>query len=364
VSQIKVRFSESADRSHDIVFGEVKDLPQLLLDVGLSVGRCVIVTDTNVAQLYGDLIEESLTQAGWRCLIVTLPPGEPTKSLDRLSEILDSALSFGIERESPVIAIGGGVVGDVAGFAAAVLLRGVPLVQVPTSLVAQVDSSIGGKTGINHATGKNLVGAFHQPSLVLIDTSRLSTLPMPEWMGGLSEVVKTALIWDADLFEFLRNNWGEILQRRPGTVAQMVTRCVEIKVAVVQADERESGQRAILNFGHTFGHALEKVVGYSGVTHGIAVAVGMRAALHLSELRYPEQDFSGAAEVLMRLPVANDWADIDVDMLLHAMLSDKKRVGERLRFVILDRVGSAVVVDDVTEQEIRSGWELALGPLK
>ncbi|MFV1981153.1 MAG: 3-dehydroquinate synthase family protein, partial [Rhodothermia bacterium] len=288
-------------------------------------------------------------------------------------------LSFGIDRSSPVVAVGGGVVGDVAGLAAALLMRGVPFVQVPTSLIAQVDSSIGGKTGINHATGKNLVGAFHQPSLVLTDTGKLSSLPLAEWMAGLSEVVKTALIWDADLFSLLLDRWGAILDRDPKTVSDIVSRCAEIKVSIVQADELESGRRAILNFGHTFGHALEKVAGYAGVTHGIAVAAGMRAALHLSELRYPEQDFSRALELVNRLPkpseaaaisaeaisaAAEDATAINIDALVDAMLMDKKRVGGRLRFVLLDRVGSAVLVDDVTDREIRSGWKFSLGPFK
>jgi len=335
-----------------------------MADAGLSVGRCVIVTDANVGHLYGDSIERSLTDAGWRCRLVTLPPGEPTKSLSQLSEILDAALSFGVDRSSPVVAVGGGVVGDVAGLAAALLMRGVPFVKVPTSLIAQVDSSIGGKTGINHATGKNLVGAFHQPSLVLTDTGKLSSLPLAEWMAGLSEVVKTALIWDADLFSLLLDRWGAILDRDPQTVSDVVSRCAQIKVTIVQADELESGRRAILNFGHTFGHALEKVAGYAGVTHGIAVATGMRAALHLSELRYPEQDFSRALELVNRLPEPAEATATNIDELVEAMLMDKKRVGDRLRFVLLDRVGSAVLVDDVTDQEIRSGWKFSLGPFK
>jgi 3-dehydroquinate synthase len=361
---IRVHLDGPVERSHDIVFGTLDELSERMSEAGLASDRCVVVTDANVGHLYGERLETGLRNAGWECLLVTLPPGERTKSLDRLSEILDAALEFGVERRSPVVALGGGVIGDVAGFAAATILRGVPLVQVPTSLLAQVDSAIGGKTGVNHPVGKNLIGAFYQPSLVLMDVATLSTLSESEWLGGLSEVVKYALIRDEQLLETLLHSWDAILAREPKVTADIVARCASIKVEIVEEDEHESGIRAILNFGHTFGHALERIAGYIGITHGTAVAVGMRAAIDLSQRRESGTDFTRALDLTDRLPKPRLGPEITVDRLVDAMWSDKKRIGDILRFVLLEREGSAVVVDNVSEDEIRKSWEYAIGPLK
>jgi 3-dehydroquinate synthase len=338
----------------------VSQLPVYLTGVGIATGRCLIVSDENVGPLHAGSIEDALREAGWECSSVYLPPGETTKSLHHLSTIIDAAIASGLDRRSPIIAVGGGVVGDVAGFAASVVLRGVPLIQIPTSLIAQVDSAIGGKTGINHASGKNLVGAFYQPSLVLVDTTMLDSLPQAEWVTALSEVVKYGLIRDPSLVSILSHSWQSVMDRDRDIVFDIVRRCAEIKVDIVMEDEYESGVRAILNFGHTFGHALEARLGYREVSHGLAVAVGMRAAVRLSEMRYPTVDFSEAHTLLEKLPHPSISQPPVIADLIAAMQTDKKRVGTTLRLVLLDRVGSAVVVDDVSQTELEASWSYAL----
>jgi 3-dehydroquinate synthase len=357
---ITVKFDAPSERSHEIVFTDFRNLAVEMDRAGLKAGRCVVVTDEHVAPLYGEPVADVLSSRGWAPALVTMPAGEETKSLEHLSSVISSGLDSGIDRSSPVVAVGGGVIGDLAGFAAAVMLRGVPLVQVPTSLIAQVDSSIGGKTGINHDVGKNLVGAFYQPALVLTDTSTLQTLPVNDWQSALSEVVKYALIRDPSLLTTLSDRWPDTLGREPGLVDDIVRRCSEIKVDIVVQDERESGVRAILNFGHTFGHALENVLGYRGITHGLAVAVGMRAALWLSQQRYPLIDFSPALDLVDQLPKPRIEPAVGPADLIDAMQMDKKRVGTVLRFVLLERPGSAVVVDDVSHSELTAAWEFAL----
>ena len=364
LTKISVEFEGDAKKSHVISFGDLRALPALIAEAEIGMGRCLIVTDSNVGPLYAGAVQKALEEEGWLVKLVTLPAGESTKSLESLGRLLDEGLGFRMDRQSPVIALGGGVIGDVAGFAAAVLLRGVPLVHVPTSLLAQVDSSIGGKTGINHLTGKNLVGAFHQPSMILIDQTTLSTLPQEELLGGLAEVVKTALLADAHLVDYLTENWDAVVAREAQAIATVVRRCAEIKVSIVVGDEKEAGRRALLNLGHTFGHAIEKVAGYQTVTHGVAVAAGMRSALELSAARYPEVDFAEARRLVERLPLPSSLANLSVDALIDAMLSDKKRSSGRLRFILLEKPGSAVVVDDVTRAEIVHGFESVLGPLQ
>jgi len=356
---VHVRLDRMHDRSHDIVFADLGELPRLLAERKIHSRACLLVTDANVARLHGSRLEEVLAAAGRQVRVIVVEPGEQSKSMAGYAAVVDEALSSPIDRDTPVLAFGGGVVGDLAGFLAATLLRGLPFVQVPTSLVAQVDSAIGGKTGINHANGKNLVGAFYQPRLVAIDVALLGTLPASEWLDGLSEVVKYGLIADETLVRFMSERWEEILGRDPAIIPELVRRCVEIKADVVSHDETEQGLRAILNFGHTFGHALERVAGYRGLTHGQAVALGMRAALHLSAMRHPEAKLDAASELVERIPVAP--VDVDVDTLIDAMATDKKRKGKMLRFILLREVGRATVEEGVTESDIRASWRHALG---
>lgn len=348
-------------RSYDVTFHSLRTLPERMRQVGLRAGRCVVVTDANVAAHYRSPLVTALEGDGWTPHDVVLPPGEATKSASHFHEVLDAALAWGVDRQTPVIALGGGVVGDLAGFVAATLLRGVPLVQCPTSLLAQVDSSVGGKTAINHATGKNLIGAFYQPQHVCVDLNTLDTLPMREWTSGLAEVVKHALIADPDLFDLLESNLVPLFARKSRPLfGEMIRRAVQVKAAIVHEDERETGRRALLNFGHTVGHAIEAVAGYGAFTHGEAVAVGMRAGLYLSHRRAPEAIPRDRADhVLRAIPVEGDPSTLDFDALCAAMQSDKKNQGDTVRFVLLTRLGDATVVDDVSRDELRQAWDFA-----
>ena len=235
-----------------------QDVPELMDTAHLRKGKCLVVTDANVGVLYGEQLTSILHANGWHPKTITIPAGESSKSYSHLHTIYDEALGWGIDRKTPVIALGGGVVGDLAGFAAATLLRGIPLIQLPTTLIAQVDSAIGGKTGINHVAGKNLLGAFYQPAFVCSDLNSVRTLPEREWTSGLAEVVKHALIADEAFLSELETNWDGILRKDMDVVPSMIHRAAAIKAEVVTEDEKEAGLRAILNFGHTFGHAIEK----------------------------------------------------------------------------------------------------------
>ena len=349
-----------AGEGYLIYFSPLREISHLLQEAGLRAGKCLVVTDEHLASRHAGSLEESLRRAGWIPHLITLPAGETTKAIPYLQKVYDTALASGIERTTPLLAFGGGVIGDLAGFAAATLLRGIPLVQIPTTLIAQVDSAVGGKTGINHAVGKNLIGAFYPPRFVLSDLSLLQSLPEKEWTSGLAEVVKHGLIADEGLFRFLEEHWDAVLQRNTGTVAEMVPRAVLVKADVVSQDEKEAGLRAILNFGHTFAHAIERVSGYGIFTHGEAVAAGMRAALHLSRSVDPDLPFDRADSLVARLPVPPQIRDLDEDRLLHVMNADKKVRAGRIRFVLLDRIGSAYVTDEVDPAAVRAAWRYAL----
>jgi len=343
-------------RSYDIVFRPIDRISRTLEEACLGPRRCLVVTDETVATLHLNALLAPLKTDGWRPKEIILPPGERTKAPEHLADLYEQALGAGIDRKTPVLAFGGGVVVDLAGYAAATLLRGLPFVQVPTTLIAQVDSAIGGKTGLNHHLGKNLIGAFHQPRCVYTDLSLLQSLPEREWMSGLAEVVKHALIADETFFGFLSEQWDHILAREPATVGEMVHRAASIKAAVVAEDEREQGGRAILNFGHTFGHAIENVAGYGRFTHGEAVALGMRAAVHLSARFTPNLPATCIDRLLRRIPVAGVIDDLPVGTLIRAMQSDKKVDAGTLRFVLLSRLGEAVVRQDIAAREVEDAW--------
>ena len=348
-------------RNYAIRYVSLRSLPDVLDETGFRPGKCVVITDTNVGAQYRSPVRTTLTNAGWTPHVVTIPAGETSKSTEQLQAIYDDVLGWGIDRDTPVIALGGGVVGDLAGFAAATLLRGVPVVQCPTSLIALVDSSLGGKTGINHATGKNLIGAFHQPAVVVADLDTLGTLPQREWTSGMAEVVKHALIADADLFEFIDANLVDVMTGRNRSLTeQMIPQATEVKAHIVAQDEKESGLRAILNFGHTFGHAVESVAGYGTFTHGEAVAIGMRAALYLSAQRHvgaiPRDRID---HVLRAIPQQHDPAALDWTAVRAAMQSDKKNKGDTVRFVLLSAIGNAYVTGDIPDAELRQAWDFA-----
>ncbi|MFB6271852.1 MAG: 3-dehydroquinate synthase [Salinibacter sp.] len=352
------------DRSYTVHFQSLSTLPTLLANSGLRVGRCLLVTDENVAAHYRTPLAEQLSTAGWTVRSLTLPPGEQTKSAGCLHTIYDEALDWGLDRQTPVFALGGGVIGDLAGFAAATLLRGLPLVQLPTSLLAQVDASVGGKTAINHATGKNLIGAFYQPQFVCADPATLDTLPMREYTSGMAEVVKHALIYDPLLFETIEDHLVPVMTYKDRSlVSTVIEQAVQVKAEVVSADEREEGRRAILNFGHTFAHALERVAGYGVFTHGEAVALGMRAALYLSHRRHPEAlDRDRLDHVVAALPVEGDPTSISFDALHEAMSVDKKNRSNTIRFVLLERLGQAYLTSEVSKEEARQAWAFACSP--
>ncbi len=342
-------------------FEPLQRVPALMEEAGLRAGRCLVVTDERVGSYYGETLSTALEHAGWQPRVAALPAGEETKRPECLQHVYDVALAWGIDRKTPVLALGGGVVGDLAGLAAATLLRGIPLVQLPTTLIAQVDSAIGGKTGINHTAGKNLIGAFHQPALVCADLSTLKTLPRREWTSGLAEVVKHALIADAAFFTELDTRWAHILERDEATIGPIIRRAAHIKVAVVAEDEREAGLRAILNFGHTFGHAIERVAGYGRYTHGEAVALGMRMALNLSRRLQASLDAGRAETLLRQIPIQAEPTPLATEDLLEAMKTDKKSLAGKLRFVLLDRIGHAYVESDAPLDLVRSAIEGVTG---
>ncbi len=356
-----IRIALAAGRGYDVVFRPLEATPALMAEAGLRRGRCLVVTDEHVAARYRRPLESALTAAGWQPRTLVLPPGEAAKSPERLHAIYDAALAWGLDRKTPVLALGGGVVGDLAGFAAATLLRGLPFIQLPTTLIAQVDSALGGKTGINHRLGKNLIGAFHQPVFVCADFRTLRTLPAREWTSGLAEVVKHALIADPALFAFLNRRWEDVLAGVPGVVGEMVHRAARIKAEVVSADEREHGRRAILNFGHTFGHAIERAAGYGRFTHGEAVALGMRAALYLSHRLHPGFPLAEADALVRRIPVPGGLSDYPVEALLQPMRLDKKIEAGRLRFVVLRNIGEAFVTDRVAPELAAEAWAFVRG---
>ncbi len=263
-------------RSYDIVIGpgSLHRMGQYLQALGLS-GKVGVVTNPTLARLYGASLKKAIVKAGFTCHVISIPDGERTKTLRWVSSIVDELVKHRFERRSALVALGGGVIGDITGFAASMYLRGIPFIQVPTTLVAQVDSSVGGKTGVNHPSGKNLIGAFYQPALVVSDTNTLQTLPRREWLAGLAEVIKYGVIADKNFFAFLEDRIEHILDMKEKDVQKVVTRCCEIKARVVAKDERESGLRRILNYGHTIGHALESLGRYRQYIHGEAVGIGM-----------------------------------------------------------------------------------------
>jgi 3-dehydroquinate synthase len=317
------------------------------LSFGEAAGRpCRIVTDANVAAHYLAAVRGALRVEERHCLV--LPAGEEQKTFERAGAVLDWLLASGLPRDGVVVALGGGVVGDLAGFAAAICQRGVDFVQVPTTLLAQVDSSVGGKTGVNHARGKNLIGAFHQPRAVVTDLDTLRTLPQRELRAGVAEVIKYALLGDAGIFEWLEQQLPALLALDPVTLAETVEQCCQMKASIVAADEQETGMRALLNLGHTFGHAIEAHAGYGAWLHGEAVATGMCMAADLSRRIgwLPDADAARAQALIERagLPVRPP-AGLAPARFLELMGHDKKVRNGRLRLVLLRGLGAAAVTD-------------------
>jgi 3-dehydroquinate synthase len=308
--------------------------------------RCAVITDSNVGKKFAKAALKSLSASGFQPVLITVPAGEKSKRIAVVEKCYDQLAAHRLERKSFIVALGGGVVGDLAGFVAATYLRGIPFVQVPTTLLAQVDSSVGGKTGVNLKAGKNLVGAFYQPQLVLCDLDALKTLPKREYISGLAEVIKYGVIYDAVLFAQLERNLPKLLQRDAATLAAVIARCCEIKADVVGQDETESGLRAILNFGHTIGHAIENSSGYGKFLHGEAISIGQVAAARLSHqiLGLPSGDVGRIEELFASagLPVKIKLNPASRKKLFAAMKLDKKVSAGEIKFVLAKRIGKVV----------------------
>lgn len=345
------------DRSYPITIG--RDLlgdPATWAHVP-SATHGIVVTNTTVAPLYARQLQAAIVSRHRQVHVVVLPDGEAHKNWETLNLVFDALLGHGCDRKTVIYALGGGVVGDMAGFAAACYMRGVPFVQVPTTLLAQVDSSVGGKTGINHPLGKNMIGAFYQPRLVVCDLDTLRTLPAREFSAGMAEVIKYGPIADTAFLDWIEENMAALVRRDAGALAHAVKRSCEIKADVVGQDEREAGLRAILNFGHTFGHAIEAGLGYGQWLHGEAVGCGMVMAMHLSQrLGYVDPAWVQRVTALLQragLPIVGPA--LGPDRYLELMRVDKKAEGGEIRFVLIERPGAAIVrgaPDDLVRQVI------------
>ena len=345
---------ELADRSYEIQIGSdnLSSIGELVAELG-DVSHAIIITDSNVRDLYGETVLKSLSQCDLQVDIMTVPAGESSKSVGILEELWKQMLSLGADRKSVVIALGGGVVGDLAGFVAASYGRGIRFVQIPTSLLATVDSSVGGKVGVNLPGAKNMVGAFWQPQAVLIDVAVLQSLPARDYQAGLAEVVKYGVIQDENFFSRLENNVGLILERDPEFMRDVIARCCELKAYVVENDERETtGLRAILNYGHTFCHAIEACTGYGTYMHGEAVAIGMLCASRLAEMlgRVTEDETQRQQNLLeqLHLPIALP-DDLEREPMVEAMKRDKKTEHGKIRFILPTKIGHVELVDNVDE---------------
>ncbi|GEN65267.1 hypothetical protein AOE01nite_34910 [Acetobacter oeni] len=356
---------ELGNASYDVVIGAglIERAGALLAPV-VPQKRAVVVTDETVAGLYLPSLLESLADSGFQVQSVVVPPGEKSKSLEEFGRVTDAILEHGVERRTTVIALGGGIVGDLAGFVAATLMRGLPFAQIPTTLLSQVDSSVGGKTGINTPWGKNLIGAFHQPAVVLADISTLATLPPREVRAGYAEIVKSGLIGDEALFTWCEKHGAAVLSQEPGALAEAVEKACAFKAAVVTKDEFErssEGGRALLNLGHTFGHALEAELGYDGrLLHGEAVSIGLRLAFLLSvRLGYCSgADLDRVTRHLesngMPVRISDIGEHFSAETLLHHMTRDKKMRDGRLTFVLVRGIGKAFTCRDVPVEAVRS----------
>ncbi|OGO24662.1 MAG: 3-dehydroquinate synthase [Chloroflexi bacterium RBG_16_50_9] len=322
-------------------------------------GKVVIITDTNVKGLYGDALSESLTGSGLNVTTLVVSPGEEQKSLDNAGKLYHELVGSYAERTTPILALGGGVIGDLAGFVAATYMRGVPLIQVPTTLLAQVDSSIGGKTAVDHGQLKNVIGVFYQPKLVISDIDTLKTLTEDELSNGLAEVIKSAAIRDGKLFRFLENNLEKVKSLDTTVLEGVVFQTARVKATIVAQDEKETGLRAILNYGHTIGHALETTSNFQ-LKHGQAVAMGMVAAARISHKMgiLDKSDAIRLEKIIKQAGLSAEMLDLNIQDIIQAMKHDKKVQQNKMRFVLLKSIGDAFITDEVSPslvEEVLSG---------
>ena len=337
-----------------IEWGSFCQLPAALQAMGTQ-GRIFIVTDSSVGSLYAGAARDLLAGAGLEPFIFTVPAGEGSKSFACFQQIIGWLVEHHAERSEPVVALGGGVVGDLTGFVAASYRRGVPLVQVPTTLLAQIDSAIGGKTGINHPLGKNLIGAFYQPELIFADPSMLLTLPERAYREGWAEIVKTGVILDVELFTMLEERLADLERRDADLLTHVVARCIRIKMDVVQGDERDGGLRNLLNYGHTFGHALETITEYGTWLHGEAVSIGMEVAGRIAVVRglISEDDLTRQRKLLQAIGLPIACPGVDGEAILIAMQNDKKVQAGRTRWILPTRIGQAQMYGDIPLETVR-----------
>ena len=317
-------------------------------------GRLVVITDSTVKNLYGNTLSQALEDDGFQVDILEVPPGEEQKTLENAGRLYQELTAVHAERATPILALGGGVIGDLAGFVAATYQRGVPLVQLPTTLLAQVDSSVGGKVAVDHGQLKNMIGAFYQPEMVIADTSTLTSLPEAELVNGLAEVIKSAAIRDERFFSFLGENMGKIQSFDVDSLEEVVFQTVGIKAAVVAEDERDTGLRHILNYGHTIGHAVESVSDFR-IKHGNAVAIGMVAAARLSHRlgMLDEGEVKRLRQLIEQAGLPTEIPDLGIEEIMQAMQHDKKVREGRVEFVLLKSIGATVIADDVPPSLVR-----------
>jgi 3-dehydroquinate synthase len=351
----KVRV-ELGERSYDIVIdsGILSKIGERIK--GFAFSKVAVISNPTVFNLYGDVVINSLKNAGFEPLSVLIPDGEEYKNFSQTYQILTELLKNRLDRKSCLVALGGGVIGDITGFAASIYMRGVNFIQVPTTLLSQVDSSVGGKTGVNHELGKNMIGTFYQPKLVWIDIDTLKTLPKGELLCGIAEIIKYGVIWDGGLFEFLEKNRDSIFTLDPLSLTHIIKRSCEIKAEVVSLDEREAGLRAVLNYGHTIGHAIETETGYARFLHGEAVAIGMNLEAWLSEI----MGFLERKDALKIKAVIDSYglpselpADLNADKLISHMKLDKKVEAGEMKFILPERIGKVKIQKGIDIENIR-----------
>ena len=343
------------ERSYEILIGPgLRKRSGEFLKAVLNPSRIVIITHPSINSLYGEEVARNFVDQGWTTDIIEVPEGESSKNLGQAEKLYDRLLELNCDRKSVLVALGGGVIGDLVGFVAATYQRGIPFIQIPTTLLSQVDSSVGGKTAVNHPKGKNMIGAFYQPRLVVVDLETLRTLPSNEYRAGLAEIVKYGVISDASLFEFLETHCKEILSLDHECLSHIIETSCAIKAAVVEKDERESHYRMILNFGHTLGHAIESLTGYSSFIHGEAVAMGMVRAAKLSHSmgKCSEEVPMRLEALLKKLGLPVEMPKLESSAVIESLYHDKKTMDHKIKFILVKEIGSIEIVDHMPEAEI------------
>ena len=343
-------------KSYPIHIGDniLPDLGAYVKELGIG-SRIMVVTNPKVGALYGRLVTKSLEAAGFEAIVAEVPDGEKYKSLESAGLLYDTAFANGLDRSCAVMALGGGVIGDLAGFIAATYMRGVPFIQVPTTLLAQVDSSVGGKVAVNHPRGKNIIGAFYQPRMVFSDINTLHTLDERQFRAGMAEVIKYGIIRDSEFFAFLEKEAPEVKRLHTGTIIHVVQTSCRIKADVVAEDETEQGVRAILNLGHTFGHAYEALTGYTKFVHGEAIAIGMvsaaRAAVQTGLLQ--ETDLARIERLIDRYGLPGSFGDLDITEIINSMYHDKKAVAGKIRYILPEIIGRVGIVSEIPREILK-----------